>query len=877
MPVPGRSLNDPSCRVVASCTQVIGAPQNSGKATFPDRARGGQSSWFVTSGICAELPGAPAGAARPQQPAATQQRTPAGTGGPTICPPGQMPIANGSGTFGLGSGEGYGCVDISSDIARPDRPSVSGTAPGGDGPAVSTEEAAAATAAIATILIAAGLAANVAQAIAAALANALQSGVQLSAEEMQRAIADALREMVGRKAETDDDASSGDEAELPKSNAAADDEENDAETIAPEPEPAPPVDPAEERRRRQLETGVHNALAGMPPGAHRDELAAQLEDAARNKNRWALEDLWDQVREQRQAQIRGTENDAWWDNAWATLHGGGETAATFVRDTAKVAGALGLGVATGGGASAVQGVAAAAIGSGTLIGTGAIEGGLQANNGEVGFDGWEATRGAARGALDAAGALVGGVGTNRNPLVAAAKTVFAATSTYGRTFADTHNVTGDRDLAHSRATLAAGADALKTLGGEALDELSSRTSQRGEAQKIDGTMGDPDLDGKWVAQTVEERTQASLTRIAAAKSAGNIVGKTLGNIASSDKDLTTAEAGWQAVKSEAHELATGKIVSAADTGDKLTERQRAVIARLEAERAGTARAPGITPDYDSHLSSKGVDRDDYVPASDSLDNNGNFTSEAQRHVQAVADSHGVKLVARTVDLEGSEAITKGEALPKPPDMKANTGKDIDVLLGMDPAHKNRVVVFPSELPDRAAVRNLDKTPLSDAQWKGLQERHQMRRDQYDEYSAKLAKGGKFSLDGQLVRDTRTGLPIAGDMDVLAVTGLHDEPLPSAVTNQVMNDLIRAEGEPGKTTGSTVMHSEHLGWDIASLDDSKIGHDGKTDRERAIEINGRILDRVKPGGEAMAVFSGRPGMSPPRAAGTFYQGSGPKTE
>ena len=65
--------------------------------------------------------------------------------------------------------------------SRPQEPSV-----------VSPEDAATAAAAIAIVLIAAGIAVNVAQAIAAALAQALQAGVQLTSEEIQAAITDAL-------------------------------------------------------------------------------------------------------------------------------------------------------------------------------------------------------------------------------------------------------------------------------------------------------------------------------------------------------------------------------------------------------------------------------------------------------------------------------------------------------------------------------------------------------------------------------------------------------------------------------------------------------------------------------------------------------------
>ncbi|MFH1342306.1 MAG: hypothetical protein ABIL01_14060 [Pseudomonadota bacterium] len=775
------------------------------------------------------------------------------------------------------------------------------------------EEIAAVAAAVTAALIAAGVAVNVAQAIAIAIANAMQAGVQLSAEEIQRAISDALMEMLGRGTDADAEGAGNAPPNVafsdrfrPPSRAAGDPEPETATGAEPEPEPVaqqdapePKPEPArhtqseddpqpetraeteEDRRRRQIENGIRNTLAAMPSSARRQDLEAELRDAAASQSPVWLEELWNHLREQRQAQVNEAADDGWWDeNLWSPLHGAGESAAVAARETGKVAGAFGLGMVTGGSATVVQGVAATILGSSALVGIGAVEGGLEAKNGDVTFDSWKAGKGAARGALDAGGALVGGVAANGSKVIVAAKTVFAGTSTYGRTYADAFEQTGDRELAHERAKWAAGAEAAKTLGGEMFDEYTRKTGQKGEAQKVDGTAGDHAPGDASVTAIIDGRTQANETRITVAKTTANVVGRTLGNIASSEEDLTTAEAGRQAIKSEAHELAVSHTLSGVDAGggaDELTSAQRAVISRLEAERAGTAPRAPISTDYAAHLNASGGVPDHYVPGDDTLPGNGNFTADAQRHVQAVADSHGVKIIARTVDAEGSAAVARGDAHAKPPTMKANTGNDADVLLGMDPAHMNRVVVFSPEMPDRATARNADGSPLSDAQWDALGKRHKLRQELHAEYSQAIPAGDEFTMDGQLVRNRATGLPYAGDMDVFGVVGMHGEPLPAAVSNQVMTDLISAEGRPGKTSGSTVTHNDHMSWNIAALDNTTIGHDGKTDRQRAIDINASILARVQPGGQQMAEFAARPGMAPPRAAGTHYQGPGPKTE
>ncbi len=86
-------------------------------------------------------------------------------------------------------------VEAPTRIERPIPPEPERTA-------ITPEEAAAVSAAIAAVLIAAGIAVNVAQAIAAAIANALQAGVQLTSEEIQAAIADALLNRDGTSSQT---------------------------------------------------------------------------------------------------------------------------------------------------------------------------------------------------------------------------------------------------------------------------------------------------------------------------------------------------------------------------------------------------------------------------------------------------------------------------------------------------------------------------------------------------------------------------------------------------------------------------------------------------------------------------------------------------
>lgn len=863
------------------------------------------------------------------------------------------------------------------------------------------EQSTTAAAAVATVLIAAGIAVNVAQVIAAAIANALQAGVQLTTEEIQAAIADAIRnrdakpsegglaelaiepdtepennappnvtstervrpptpiydengdpfdtneqgqylgpddkgdwrwlskseaqessaalkekksQLEGEQTEhdrqtednlerssqkmrdKDDHVRAGEKREKERSTwwkekgaksrrehdawrQKIDESDRRAEQERQDRESG--VDPVEQRRRRQLETGILNSIQGMPPEEDTQDLMNRLAGASKSENRQDLENLWEQLRSERQAQVADDNVSAAQINEAAARAQAKEDRWIAIREGAKMGAKVGLGIATGGSASVMQAVGAGVIGSGTLITIGGIEQGQKAEGGKVTFDGWEATKGVARGTLDSADGLIGGVAAGGNKVISAGKTVFSGTSAYGRTYADTYEKTGSRDLASNRAGMAAAADALKTAAGEAFDEISRQTQSNSDAMKLDKPADYDRFDGRDWDRIVDGKHAANLARVDAAKTAGNIVGSTLTTIASPDKDTSTASAVAGSVWSEVKGRAAGKIVGSADHGGNrpLTDAQRATIDRWDAERAGTAKQPIITPDYEAHLAKTGKSTDDFVPTGKSLDDGGGFTSDAQRHVQKVVDSHGAKIFIRTVESEGSEAIANGQAVPKRASMKANTGKSPDELLGMDPAHKNRVVVFKPKLPERSELTesNGRKVALTDSEWEGLQNRAKLRQDQYDQYNEKLKNDPEYSQQGQLVIDKAAGLPITGDADGFATTGLYGEPLPKSVTTRMIGELIDEKAVPGKNTGSTFEHPEHLAWDISSTDDTQLGRDGKTDWERNMEINQRILDKIRPGGEPLAAFTGRPGVTPPLVEGAHYQGPGPKTE
>ncbi|MEP4806898.1 MAG: hypothetical protein ABJZ69_21005, partial [Hyphomicrobiales bacterium] len=119
-----------------------------------------------------------------------------------------------------------------------------------DTPSVFSPEAAAVASVIAMVLVAAGIGANAAQAVAAAVANSIQSGVQLTAEEMQQAIGNALRDLVGRGGVSADPES---KAEPESSNAPPNVSFSDRFRPPSKPEEAPTVPEQSEPEKAQPE------------------------------------------------------------------------------------------------------------------------------------------------------------------------------------------------------------------------------------------------------------------------------------------------------------------------------------------------------------------------------------------------------------------------------------------------------------------------------------------------------------------------------------------------------------------------------------------------------------------------------------------------
>ena len=844
--------------------------------------------------------------------------------------------------------------------------SSTGSGGGGGTGAVSPEEAAAAAAALAAALIAAGVAVNVAQAVAAAVAQALQAGVQLTADEIQAAISEALlgsrsetqppgspeqrdkpppdsgslygtsnsppnvqtservrppspvRGPCGKPFPTNDDGEylapdkdgnlvwmnrqdARDAAEALRREQARRDAEQDRfeedarreretwwnrkqeeketadrDRLRRETEERE-KETAEEQRRDNLETVIMNTLQADPGRGDYNELMARLAAASQDDDSRELENIWYDLIGDRQRQLDEMARERAEREQEAQTAKTREDIAVLVRDRGKNAAQAGLALTSGGGITLAQ----AGVFALSNIGNSAAQTGLTATGEGVQFDGWQATRGAVRGGVDSLNSVVGGVATNGRAGVAIGKTVFSTTSTYGRTFADTFDKTGDRDLSHSRAGMAAMAEAGKSAGGEFIDERMRQSGLAAQRQTMDPPSAARDVtDPNWLNQHADSLQQMNRIRGDAGKTAVNVLGNSLGNIASADrdKDAETGVAVWNAVKTEAEGQTWSRIANAGAKSPEPTPEQQAVIDRLQAERMGTAPRPEITPDYADYLRSRGISLEDYSPGPEHTEAGGGFNQAAQRHAQRVADNIGGQVLSRTVESEGQQAIANDQAVPKGPDMKGNSGRSIDTVIGMDPGNINRVVVFEPKMPSEEAFTEYLGRPPKDSDWQQLEARRQKRQDQFDYYNGKLGKDDfpyHREDGGQRVIHSGSGLPIAGDMDVFDYRGLYGEPLPRAVQEEAARQHMRNPNMTGQNIASTVEHGAHMMWDIDGLDNTQRGPDGKTDYERARETKVGIIDQVRPGGDGgpLAVWSARPGLTTGQVGSSHYTGSG----
>jgi len=232
----------------------------------------------------------------------------------------------------------------------------------------------------------------------------------------------------------------------------------------------------------------------------------------------------------------------------------------------------------------------------------------------------------------------------------------------------------------------------------------------------------------------------------------------------------------------------------------------------------------------------------------------------RKHIQMVADKHGVKIHVRPRGKRSLKLIKEGKALPKPECIKAKTVKPIDVELGFSEDSIGMVACKkPNPLP------KYRPKGVSKRHWRKLRSRHAQRAQEFRDQSSKL---DKLDMEGSIQWNRKTGMVkdkmsqkgFTGDHDMMAYTDPNGNPVGPTVRDAIGDDLMRGKNPDAPGFGAS-NHHEHMGWDTEDL--SNVAKPGKrSPREIADGIKQKIIDGHAPGGEPLNTINpdGPPGMS-----------------
>ena len=252
--------------------------------------------------------------------------------------------------------------------------------------------------------------------------------------------------------------------------------------------------------------------------------------------------------------------------------------------------------------------------------------------------------------------------------------------------------------------------------------------------------------------------------------------------------------------------------------------------------------------------------DDLIDAKGQEADRRGYTDMSERHIQMVADSHGVKVVTRPTNPFARDWLESGRAVAKEQIVKNKSISDLDTLIGAKKEHRGLVAHFNPVKPD--------KGQLDDTDYQRAYGRYLQRKQEYIDQGAYLKKmKDHLEVKDGLVIDKKSGLPITGDVDGFVIRGLHNEVLPQAVVKQVEGDLFGRHAGPQ----SNVRHGFHIEWD-RSKDSTEPGVDGgRSKAEINAEIDKKIRDSHR-NQEVLNIYTAQPGTSRPDPTPGFWRGA-----
>ncbi|MGE5473434.1 MAG: hypothetical protein ACM3UU_04355 [Ignavibacteriales bacterium] len=225
-------------------------------------------------------------------------------------------------------------------------------------------------------------------------------------------------------------------------------------------------------------------------------------------------------------------------------------------------------------------------------------------------------------------------------------------------------------------------------------------------------------------------------------------------------------------------------------------------------------------------------------------NPGGMTPKAVKHVQNVADTHGVNIHIRQTNPYSKPWIDSGRGVPKPEFIKSKTVNPYDTLIGAPKNSEGLVAHFEPIKPI--------KGNMPDDVYKQVYARYEKRLADFNKLDKQIQQmsGGpnpKIKVKDGIIYDAKTNKPFAGDYDIAGITGKNGEPIPKSIKDQIIKDL--------KNGPANVQHDPLANWP-EKLTPENYAKMGKTPQQLENDIKEYIkqINDHKQGGEGLIQVS-----------------------
>jgi len=221
-------------------------------------------------------------------------------------------------------------------------------------------------------------------------------------------------------------------------------------------------------------------------------------------------------------------------------------------------------------------------------------------------------------------------------------------------------------------------------------------------------------------------------------------------------------------------------------------------------------------------------------------NPGGMTNNAVKHIQNVADKHGVNIHVRQTNPYSKPWIDSGKGVPKPEFIKSKTVNPYDTLIGAPKNSEGLVAHFKPVKPIQGNMPN-DVFKKVEAQYqKRLADFNKL-----DKEIQKMASGPnpKIKIKDNIIYDAKTNKPYCGDYDIAGITGKNGEPIPKSIKDQIIKDL--------KNGPANVQHDPLANWP-EKLTPENYAKMGKTPQQLQNDINNYVkqINDHRQGGEGL---------------------------